>query len=327
MDWDIGIALFIMFILIVFSMMKTSNLSKASSDILSKINTMTAPAETLTAVTTALQQNVGGLQESISFMNQSITNISTQAAKIETMGKKYEETESLTRRIHNIMIGSYEKGRSGENYLQNMMGELMKIGFVSQNMPIGSKLVEYCVEFNDGKLLAIDSKIVATKEVEALFDEETSDDDRAKHRKKIRDVMKKKVEEVAEYIDPRITLPCAVMAIPDSIVPLSAEIVPEAVRKNVMIVGYSAVPQLIVYFIRIHGFYAIQEDVAEMKDRLMSIQQEASRLDEKFFANRFERPMKMLTNAVLQTRQVVGGITNILRLEHMEKPELEAPSG
>ena len=33
-----------------------------------------------------------------------------------------------TRRIHNIMIGSYEKGRSGENYLLNMMGELMKIG-------------------------------------------------------------------------------------------------------------------------------------------------------------------------------------------------------
>lgn len=327
MDWDIGIALFVMFILIVFSMMKTSTLSKASSDILSKINTMTAPAETLTAVTTALQQNVGGLQESISFMNQSITNISTQAAKIETMGKKYEETESLTRRIHNIMIGSYEKGRSGENYLRNMMGELMKIGFVNQNMPIGSRVVEYCVEFNDGKLLAIDSKVVATKDVEALFDEETSDDDRAKHRKKIRDVMKKKVGEVSEYIDPRITLPCAVMAIPDSIVPLSADIVPEAVRRNVMIVGYSAVPQLIVYFIRIHGFYAIQEDVSELKDRLMSIQQEASRLDEKFFANRFERPMKTLTNSVLQTRQVIGGINNILRLEHIEKPELEAPSG
>ncbi|GAG78527.1 unnamed protein product, partial [marine sediment metagenome] len=183
MDWEIGIALFAMFILIVFSMIKISNLSKASSDIMSKINTMTAPAETLTAVTTALQQNVGGLQESISFMNQSITSISTQAAKIETMGKKYEETEALTRRIHNIMIGSYEKGRSGENYLRNMMGELMKIGLVSQNMPIGSKVVEYCIEFSDGKFLAIDSKIVATKEVEALFDEETSDDDRAKHRK------------------------------------------------------------------------------------------------------------------------------------------------
>ena len=329
MDWEIGVALFAMFILIVFSMMKISNLSKASSDIMSKINTMTAPADTLTAVTTALQQNVGGLQESISLMNQSITNISTQATKIETLGKKYEETEALTRRIHNIMIGSYEKGRSGENYLLNMMGELMKIGLVSQNMPIGSKVVEYCVEFSDGKLLAIDSKVVATKDVEALFDEETSDEDRVVYRKKIRDGLKRKVGEVCEYIDPRITLPCAVMAVPDSIVPLSAEIVLEAVSRNVMVVGYSAVPQLIVYFIRIHGFYAIQEDVAEMKDRLMSIQQEASKLDERFFANRFERPITTLNNAILKTRQIVGGINTILSLEHREKLELpeEIPEG
>ena len=63
-------------------------------------------------------------------------------------------------------------------------------------------------------------------------------------------------------------MPCAVMAIPDSVVSLTNEVVPEAVRKNVMIAGYSAVPQLIVYFIRIHGFYAIREDVAELKERL-----------------------------------------------------------
>jgi len=49
--------------------------------------------------------------------------------------------------------------------------------------------------------------------------------------------------------------------------------VPKAVRKNVIIAGYSSVPQLIVYFIRIHSFYAIEEDVAELKDRLMAIQQ------------------------------------------------------
>jgi len=324
MDWQIllGIAVSAMFILLVYTIAKISTLSRASSDIISKINTMTAPAETLTSVTTALQTNIGGLQESISLMNQSITNISTQAMKIEPIGKKYEETESLTRRIHNIMIGSYEKGRSGENYLRNMMAELMKIGLVSQNMPIGSKVVEYCVVFSDGKLLAIDSKVVATKEVEALFDEETSDIDRVAYRNKIRSGLRRKVEEVCGYIDPRVTLPCAVMAIPDSIVPLSSEIIPEAISRNVMVVGYSAVPQLIVYFIRIHGFYSIQEDVAELKDRLMTIQKEVSNLDERFFANRIEKPITMLNNAVLKIRQVVGGINTILSLEYMGKPEL-----
>lgn len=311
------IALFFLIILVVWALTKVSNLRKAVEDMKSKIDVISAPAETLTAITAALQQNVGNL-------SQSITNISTQAMKIETLGKKYEETEALTRRMYNIMIGSYEKGKSGENYLRNMMNELMKIGMVRQNVPIGSKMVEYCVVFDDGKLLAIDSKVVATRDVEALFDEKTPEKDRDVLRKKIRNALGKKVEEVCKYIDPQTTLPCAVMAIPDSLVDLSSEIVPDAVRKNVMVAGYSAVPQLIVYFIRIHGFYAIEEDVAELKDRLMTIQQEISKLDDKFFANRFERPMRMLTNATLTVRQIITSVSGVLRLKYKvpsESPE------
>jgi len=318
------IALFFLIILVVWALTKVSSLRKTVEDMKSKIDVMSAPADTLTQVATALQQNVGTLGKSIADMNQSIGNISTQATKMETLGKKYEETEALTRRMYNIMIGSYEKGRSGENYLRNMMNELMKIGLVRENVPIGSNVVEYCVVFTDGKLLAIDSKVVATGDVEALFDEKTPDKDRDMLRKNIRNTLRKKVEEVCQYIDPQNTLPCAVMAIPDSLVDLSSEIVPDAVRKNVLVAGYSAVPQLIVYFIRIHGFYAIEEDVAELKDRLMTIQQEVSKLDDKFFASRFERPMTVLTNATLMVRQVITSISGVLRLEHkvlLESPE------
>ena len=311
----LGIAVFSL-VALMWTLAKISGLRKIMGDMKSRIEIMSAPAQTLTAVTTALQQNVGALGQSITDMTKSIGNINTQATKIETLGKKYEETEALTRRMYNIMIGSYEKGRSGENYLRNMMNELMKIGLVRENVPIGTKKVEYCVVFDDGKLLAIDSKVVATQDVEALFDEETSDKDRDQLKKKIRNALGKKVEEVCQYIDPQTTLPCAVMAIPDSLVDLSSEIVPEAVRKNVMIAGYSAVPQLIVYFIRIHGFYTIEEDVAKLKDRLMAIQQEVSKLDDNFFANRFDRPVKMLTNATLQIRQTVSSIRGILSLEH-----------
>jgi DNA anti-recombination protein RmuC len=267
---------------------------------------------------------MGTLGQSITDMTKAIGDIGTQATKIETLGKKYEETEALTRRMYSIMIGSYEKGRSGENYLRNMMNELMKIGLVRENVRIGTKLVEYCVVFSDGKLLAIDSKVVATRDVETLFDEDTSDKDREATKKKIRNSLEKKVEEVCQYIDPQATIPCAVMAIPDSLVDLSSDIVPEAVRRNVMIAGYSAVPQLIVYFIRIHGFYAIEEDVAKLKDRLMAIQQEVSKLDDSFFANRFERPMKMLTNASLLMRQIVSKLNGILTFESetlLETPE------
>jgi len=221
------------------------------------------------------------------------------------------------------MIGSYEKGKSGENYLRNMMNELMKIGMVRENVPIGSKVVEYGVVFNDGKLLAIDSKVVSTRDLETLFDEETADEDRDALRKTIKNALKKKVEDVCQYIDPQNTLPCAIMAIPDSLVDLSSEIVPEAVRKNVLVAGYSAVPQLIVYFIRIHGFYSIEEDVAELKNRLMSIQQEISKLDDRFFSNRFERPMGVMTNAILTIRQTLTNVNGVLSLE--PRGQIESP--
>jgi len=320
----LAIVLVFLIILVAWALNKVSNLRKTLEEIKSKFDAMSAPADTLTQVATALQQNMMTLSTSVADMNQSIGNISTQATKIETLGKKYEETEALTRRMYSIMIGSYEKGRSGENYLRNMMNELMKIGFVRENVSIGTNVVEYCVVFNDGKLLAIDSKVVATADVEALFDEETTDKDRGILTRKIRNALEKKVEEVCKYIDPQKTLPCAVMAIPDSLVNLSSEIVPVAVKKNVMVAGYSAVPQLIVYFMRIHGFYAIEEDVAELKDRLMTIQQEISKLDDKFFANRFERPMGILTNATLRVRQIITNINGVLSLEQKvlsESPE------
>ncbi|MBL7080138.1 DNA recombination protein RmuC [Candidatus Bathyarchaeota archaeon] len=318
----IEIALSGVVLVLLIAIMKLFNLSSKVESIQENILKLAAPAQTLTQVTTALQNQVGNLNETVGMIGQSVTNISTQAMKIEEMGKKYEETEALTRRIHNIMIGSYEKGRSGENYLQNMMAELMKIGIVMQNAYVGGKVVEYSVVFSDGKLLPIDSKVVATKQMDMLFDENLTEEERSRCRATIRTELKKKIIEVTKYIDPKVTLPCAVMAVPDSIVELSSEVVPDAVQRNVMIVGYSAVPQLIVYFVRIHGFYDIQVDVGEMKDRMMSIQQELTKLDDNFFSNRFDRPLTMLNNAVLQTRNVVSGINAVLSLEYREPKKL-----
>lgn len=308
--------------IIVWLVAKISGLRNTMSDLKNKMDLMAAPAETLTGITTSLQNNVGTLNTAVIDMTKSIGEIKEQATKIETLGRKYEETEGLTRRIYSIMIGSYEKGRSGENYLRNMMNELLKIGIVRENVHIGTKIVEYCVTFRDGKLLPIDSKVVATQDVEKLFDENTTEQQRDELKKKIKSSLGRKVNEVCQYIDPQTTLPCAVMAIPDSLVDLSSEIVPEAVRSNVMVAGYSAVPQLIVYFVRVHSFYEIQEDVAELKDRLLAIQQKLSTIDDNFFANKFDRPMKMLNNATLQVRQIIGSVSGLLFLSSSGTDEI-----
>jgi hypothetical protein len=176
--------------------------------------------------------------------------------------------------------------------------------------------------FNDGKLLPIDSKVVATRDVEELYDEGTSEEKRLGLQKKIKTAIGRKVTEVCQYINPQTTLPCAVMAVPDSLVDLTSDVVPEAVKRNVMIAGYSAVPQLIVYFVRIHGFYEIEDDVADMKDKLMTIQQQISKLDDKFFAHRFDRPVKILTNATLEIRQVLSSVNTFLPVASSSQKEL-----
>lgn len=312
--------------LVAFVLLKLVGLQKAMTEMKNKFDvttaSVTAPANALTQVATTLQKNAMDLSSSIADVNKYVGDIGQQAVKIETLGKKYEETEALTRRMYNIMIGSYEKGKSGENTLRSMMNELMKIGLVRENVPIGRNVVEYGVVFNDGKILAVDSKVVATKDIENLLDENTSEQDREALRKKIKTSLANKVTEVCKYIDPANTLPCAVMAIPDSVVNLTNEVIPEAVKKNIMIAGYSAVPQLIVYFIRIHGFYAIKEDVSELKERLLTIQQATAKLDDKFFSNRFEKPIGMLTKATLEMRNTIGKIDDTLRLEHKDIPEL-----
>jgi hypothetical protein len=304
----------------MFSLQKSMAEMKNQFEVTSA--TVTAPANTLTQVANNLQNNAMALSSSIADVNKYVGDIGAQATKIETLGKKYEETESLTRRMYNIMIGSYEKGKSGENTLRNMMNELMKIGLVRQNVPVGTKVVEYGVVFDDGKILAIDSKVVATQDIETLFDEKTPEQTREILRKKIRSSVSNKMSEVCKYIDPASTLPCAVMAIPDSVVSLTNDVIPEAVNKNIMIAGYSAVPQLIVYFVRIHGFYSISEDVGELKERIESIKQATSKLNDKFFANRFDKPIGMLTKATAEMRQTVEKIESNLRLEHKDAPEL-----
>ena len=317
-------------ILVIWSLTRVSALKKSLDNIGKTVEvaaaSMASPTDTLSQVAAALQNNTMALSTSISDINRSIGEIGNQATKIETLGQKYSETEVLTRKMYNIMIGSYEKGKSGENYLRNMMNELMKIGMVRENVPIGSKVVEYAVIFKDGKLLAIDSKVVSTNDVDTLLDEKTSEQDRETLRRKIKNSISSKVADVCKYIEPKNTLPCAVMAIPDSVVNLTSEIVPEAVRRNVMIAGYSAVPQLIVFFIRIHGFYTIREDVAELQSRLASIHQEITKVDDRFFANRFEKPMAMLTKATLDVRQTISKIDSVLQLTQESNLELSDKS-
>jgi DNA anti-recombination protein RmuC len=195
------------------------------------------------------------------------------------------------------------------------MVDLIKIGFVKADQPIRNGVVEYAVSFKDGKLLAIDSKVVSTEELAVLFDEKLGCEERSRLTDKLRRKVRDKIAEVENYIDPPRTLPLAVMAVPDSVMEMVTEVIPEAVERNIILIGYSAVPQLITYFVRIHGFYAIEEDVAALQEKISKAKQEISRLDDKFFQNQFDKPLGTLGRAVIRVKRTASEIAGALAFE------------
>jgi DNA anti-recombination protein RmuC len=315
MVWVLFAALFVVMAVVLWT---RSSLKKAMTDVGVQVQAASAPVQGLGPVVASVNQAVTNL-------GSGITAISVQAEKIATLGLRYEEAERLTKDIHAILVGSYSKGRAGEEALRRSMNELMKMGYVRAKLPIGGGVVEYAIVFKDGTVVPIDSKIVSTDEITGLFDEKVSAEERAKLADRVRRKVREKIPEVQKYIDPPNTLPLAIMCVPDSVIEIVGEVIPEAMERKVILLGYSAVPQLIGYFVQIHGFYAIEEDVAELRDRISRAQQEVSRLDDRFFANRFEKPLGTVNGAISLMKEVASRLRYALTYEESvtAEPSLE----
>lgn len=297
------------------------SLQKALSEVSLQVRASSAPAQALGPV-------VAGVNQAVSSLGSGIKDISVQAEKIATLGLRYEEAEKLTKDIHSILVGgSYSKGKAGEEALRRSMIHLVKTGHVKAKQPLAGGEVEYAIVFRDHKLLAVDSKIVSTEEVSGLCEDNIAAEDRIKMVSKIKSAVRQKIPEVQNYIQPPTTLPMAVMALPDSVMEIVSDLIPEAMERNVILLGYSAVPQLIGYFMRIHESYAVEQDVAVLKEKISIVQQEISQLDDKFFRNHLEKPLGTLDGAFDNVRKVIFAVKNTLAFDtatHSEEPSTAA---
>lgn len=281
-------------------------MSKLSSDLKSNSQRVDNAISSIQA----LAPVANGMTATLSNLQQETSNIKQQAQIIADIGAKYKDTENLTRRIHSIMIGSYSKGRTGEQVLKSMLGELMRAGIVRQNVYIKTNVVEYGVALLDGKILPLDSKMVGTADLERLHDEATSEEERNEIAKGLIKDIRKKIPEVAAYIQPGMTVPYALMAIPDSLVEYAPEIIGEASSMNVIITGYSSVPSFIEYIYRFYSAYQVPKDVETITVALSKVETSLNSFNNSFFANRIERPMNTLNKAIYELK---AGVTSVLQ--------------
>ncbi len=223
-------------------------------------------------------------------------------------GRHYDELEKDVKSIQTVMVGSYSKGKMGEQALETALKLLSQMGRVKTKVPLGGGVVEYAVVLYDGKVLPIDSKFVANKELDRMNNDDTKLEDKADLARTIRRKVQDKIPEVQRYIDPDKTIPMAVLAIPDSVMELVTDLVPEAASKGIILLGYSGILQLIPYFIKIYGSFALAKDAKKLQQCIETIQQQVNSLSDDFFPNHFDRPLKTLTGAYKKAEKVVLGI-------------------
>ena len=203
-------------------------------------------------------------------------------------------------RLSTVLAGGSAKGRAGENVLREHLAELPP-GMLVTDFRVNGKVVEFGLLLPDGRCLPIDSKWTAVRELEAL----DAADEPAECEARARDVEKAvaaRAREVAQYLDPALTAPVAVAAVPDAAYAVLRRAHADAFGRGVVIVPYSTALPVLLF---LHSLVSRYGDAGDVQAALQEV---AAILDvmEGVLENKFARAATMLANGTDEMRSQLG---------------------
>jgi hypothetical protein len=210
------------------------------------------------------------------------------------------ESWEVVRRLATVLAGDASAGRAGENVLREQLAQLPP-GMLATEVRVNGKVVEFALELPDGRRLPVDSKWTARAELEALEGCEAPAD-REPIAREVERLVASRAKEVAQYLDPAVTAPVAVAAIPDAAYAVLRRAHADAFARGVVIVPYStAVPVLLFLYSLVHRF-------GDADDARAAIADVATALDamESVLENKIARAATMLGNAAGELRSELG---------------------
>ncbi|MFA5010272.1 MAG: DNA recombination protein RmuC [Patescibacteria group bacterium] len=230
-----------------------------------------------------------------------------------------------SKNIESVMRGSKTKGMAGENIVREIL-KIFPQGTMVYDFKIGSKVVEFGLKLPDGRILPIDSKIMASDELQELA---TSDNEDAKLKiiQKLELAVLRKAREVGEYISPPVTYERAIMAVPDSLHYLLKESIIKAHRDyGVLIISYSMTIPYILSFMDLQRKHSTHLDEERVKTFLESLNLSLSKMDD-ILDNKVAKGNVMISNAYGEYKQIVSKIRgDALGLRAVEEAaKLEQP--
>jgi DNA recombination protein RmuC len=172
---------------------------------------------------------------------------------------------------------------------------------VDTGFRVGGKLVEFALRLPDGRRLPVDSKWAGVAEVEALHEAEGPE--RQRLAASVERLVAARAREVAKYLEPSLTAPFAVAAVPDAAYAVLRKAHLDAYEYRVVLVPYSsALPVLLALYSLCCRLGAEPTDigllVSEVEAALGAIERELE--------NRIERAAQMAQNAAAEMRGHIG---------------------
>jgi DNA recombination protein RmuC len=231
-----------------------------------------------------------------------------------------EEARRALHRLEATFLGAASRGRVGENVVWEALS-MLPPDMVDTGFRVNGKLVEFSLRLPDGRRLPVDSKWSALAEVEALASAEGAD--RARLAQAVERVVAERAREVAKYLDPSLTTPFAVAAVPDAAHAVLRKAHLDAFQAGVLLVPYStALPVLLALYAlccRLGG-----SDGVDVGGLLTEV---GSSLDgiERVLENHVERAGKMAQNAAVEIRTHLGRARGALGKARPVGPEEVTP--
>ncbi|HET7237072.1 MAG TPA: DNA recombination protein RmuC [Actinomycetota bacterium] len=218
----------------------------------------------------------------------------------EERREREREHGEVVRRLSTVLAGGASKGRAGENVLREHLAELPP-GMLVSDFRVNGRVVEFGLLLPDGRRLPVDSKWSALAELEAL---EAADDpvQREVLARDVERLVAQRAREVAQYLDPALTAPVAVAAVPDAVYAVLRRAHADAFAKGVVIVPYSSALPVLLFL------YSIANRFGDAGDAQACLAEVATLLDaiEGVLENKIARAGTMVANGADEVRSALG---------------------
>jgi hypothetical protein len=238
-------------------------------------------------------------------------------AREEERRAREEQGWATLHRVAAVLAGGQRMGQAGENVLRECLSHLPP-SMVVTDFRVGGRVVEFGLVLPDGKRLPIDSKWSANRELQSLADAADSED-RARLTRAVERAVVERAREVCAYLDPAVTAPVGVAAVPDAAYAVLRRAHADAYRQGVIVIPYSMALPVVLFLHALVSRFGGAGDVGSCLADLAAV------LDamEGTLENKVAKASTMLVNAAEDLRGQVGKARGSVALARQERASLD----